>query len=73
VNTIFERLNDRDAQSLVWEFAAEGIIEDWPIIDLPAVSFGKSALSWRLMSDRYSIDEGKVVNQTTPLAVGDQR
>jgi steroid delta-isomerase-like uncharacterized protein len=32
VTTIFERLNDRDAESLVREFAADGIIEDWPIV-----------------------------------------
>ncbi len=32
VRSIFERLNDRDAESLVNEFAADGIVEDWPIV-----------------------------------------
>ncbi len=32
VRSIFERLNDRDADALVQEFAGDGIVEDWPIV-----------------------------------------
>jgi len=32
VRSIFERLNDRDAESLINEFGADGIVEDWPIV-----------------------------------------
>jgi steroid delta-isomerase-like uncharacterized protein len=32
VRAIFERLNDRDADSLISQFAADDIVEDWPVV-----------------------------------------
>jgi steroid delta-isomerase-like uncharacterized protein len=32
VKSIFERLNDRDSDLLVQEFATDGIVEDWPVV-----------------------------------------
>ncbi|MGO9887939.1 MAG: ester cyclase [Solirubrobacteraceae bacterium] len=31
VRTLFERLNDRDADSLISQFAADDIVEEWPV------------------------------------------